>query len=120
MVLLCDYDMGTVPPEMNKKRPVIIVSRYQINKHGLCTIVPMSTVPPRRIEYHHYQLDPAKYLFLHPSKESWVKCDMVRRVSFERLDRIRIRGRYGVPSLNETDVNEIVKRVLANFPKPLT
>lgn len=59
---------------------------------GLCTVVAISTVMPDPWENWHYKLPmgsmPLKGQF--QAKDSWVKGDMVYRVSFDRLDLIQI------------------------------
>lgn len=115
-VLICDFD-GFKSPEMVKKRPVIVVSHYQLNKKGLCTVIPLSTTRPNPVEAHHYQLM-GSYPFIHPQKTTWVKCDMIYRVSFSRLDRIKIRGKYQVPVIAERHMKEIISclyKTLQNF-----
>ncbi|MDD5271988.1 MAG: type II toxin-antitoxin system PemK/MazF family toxin [Methylovulum sp.] len=84
-ILACDFQ-GLVPPEMVKRRPVIVVSPRLRHRTGLCTIVPLSTTPPPHIAAYHYKLhmDP---VLPHPYDASahWVKADMVYTVSFDRL-----------------------------------
>lgn len=107
MVLICDYDTGFTPPEMVKKRRVIVVSPYQLNKRGLCTIVPISTSEPEPIEAYHYPIKVGKYGFLSRDKECWVKGDMVARVSFDRLDRLRVGAHFTSPSIDAQDLAEV-------------
>lgn len=49
-VLLCDYDLGRtahVPPDMTKRRPVVVVSpRSRHHFRSLILVVPLSTVAP--------------------------------------------------------------------------
>lgn len=84
-IVLCDFH-GFVPPEMVKRRPVIIVSPRLRHRDNLCTIVPLSTTPPNPVMAYHYKLKldnplPAPY----DSPFQWVKGDMVTSVSFKRL-----------------------------------
>lgn len=56
------------------------------DRTGLCTVVPMSTTEPSKIQAYHYRLHttpslPAPYV----SAVHWVKADMLYTVSFERL-----------------------------------
>ena len=110
MVLICNYS-GFMLPEMVKIRPVIIVSPYQLNNKGLCTVVPISTSPPEPIEHHHYKLPAGKYKFLHLTKDCWVKCDMIGRVSLKRLDRIRVGKDFVAPNITRDDLFEIRKGI---------
>ena len=84
-ILICDFN-GFKEPEMVKRRPVVVISPKR--KHGprLCTVVPLSTSPPRPIEGFHLRIDmepplPDPY----SERFCWAKCDMVYQVSFERL-----------------------------------
>ena len=84
-ILIYDF-RGFLEPEIVKRRPVIAVSPKFKDRHGLCTIVPLSTSPPRPIRNYHYRLRtdppmPAPY----SSEWQWVKADMLYTVSFERL-----------------------------------
>ena len=84
-ILICDFS-GFVPPEMVKRRPVIVVSPRFREREKLCTVVPLSTTAPNKIAPYHFQL----YLNppLPPPYDSgihWVKADMLYTVSFTRL-----------------------------------
>lgn len=90
-ILLCNFDYGFVPPEMVKRRPVIVVSPKISLRPRLCTVIPLSTEPPQvRMPYHIELVDIAPAL---PEPwdtgPNWVKGDMVYSVSFDRLDLIR-------------------------------
>jgi len=85
-IVICDFK-GFVPPEMVKRRPAVIVSPRMRKREGLCTIVPLSTTPPKDIEAYHYKL------FIDPvlpepynAEFHWVKADMVYTISLDRLD----------------------------------
>ena len=84
-MLICDFK-GLNKPEMVKRRPVIVVSPKMKDRAGLCTIVPLSTTPPRPIKGYHLKLriDP---MLPHPYDEEyhWVKADMIYTVGFRRL-----------------------------------
>lgn len=85
-VLICDFDTGFRPPEMVKKRPVVVVSR---SHSQLVTIVPLSTVEPIPFEKYHHEMEADS--LPHPLclKRSWAKCDLVSTVAFWRLDRVK-------------------------------
>lgn len=90
-ILMCDFSSGFEEPEMVKRRPVVVISPKMKRSSGLCTVVALSTVKPEPLENWHYQLPlgslPRQGQF--QAKESWVKGDMVYRVSFRRLDLIQ-------------------------------
>ena len=84
-ILICDFK-GFVPPEMIKRRPVVVVSPRLRKREGLCTIVPLSTTPPKEVAAYHFKLHVAPTLPApYNSDFHWVKADMVYTVSFDRL-----------------------------------
>jgi mRNA interferase MazF len=85
-IVICDFH-GFIHPEMNKRRPAIIVSPRLRNRNNLCTIVPCSTNPPNQIMPYNYKLKLDEPLLPPPynSKFQWVKADMIATVSFNRL-----------------------------------
>jgi uncharacterized protein YifN (PemK superfamily) len=70
-------------------------------------VVPFSTVPPREIEPHHYEIQHGIYDFFDPARPVWAKCDMLTCVCFERLDRLLLYGRYQAPMLRSKDLQAI-------------
>jgi mRNA interferase MazF len=88
-VLVCDFH-GCVGAEMNKRRPVLVISPKLKHRTGLCTIVPLSTTEPRVVQPYHLRIEfnpvlPPPF----DSPEMWVKGDMVASVAFQRLELIR-------------------------------
>ncbi len=84
-ILLCDFD-GYKIPEIVKRRPVIVVSPQDVHQTCLCTIVPISTTPPRPVRPYHYKIENLPPLDRHfTASTAWVKCDLVYTVSYERL-----------------------------------
>lgn len=91
-ILMCDFSNGFTAPEMVKKRPVVVISPKRKHCSGLVTVVPLSTSVPQPVENFHIKLE-SKYLpssNYFQSAESWVKCDMIYRLGFARLDLIKI------------------------------
>lgn len=71
---------------MTKRRPVVVISPRFRTRGSLCTVVPLSTTPPRPEAPYHFRLEtdpvlPAPY----DSAYHWVKADMVYTVAFNRL-----------------------------------
>lgn len=86
-ILMCDFNSGFNPPEVVKRRPVVVVSPRR-NNFQVCTVVPLSRTAPNPIEDHHHRLDPASLPRSLRGRDSWAKCDMLMTVSLSRLDRI--------------------------------
>jgi len=81
---------------MVKARPVIVISPRLRNRDGLCTVVPLSTTPPRHVESYHCEIEFDRPLPGWSAQKCWVKGDMVATVSFERLGLLRLgRDRQG-------------------------
>src|SRR5262245_33618943 len=86
--LICDFH-GCIEPEINKKRPVIIIPRVPA-RPNLCMVVPTSTTEPDRLQPFHVRLS-RNY---HPGQPDdiavWAKCDLITNVSCARLDRFKV------------------------------
>lgn len=84
-VLVCDFGMLRTP-EITKRRPVIVISPNFKGRDNLCTVVPTSKSPPKRVMPYHHKifwepLLPEPYT----NEFSWVLGDMIYTVGFERL-----------------------------------
>lgn len=108
---MCDFTTGFKPPEMVKRRHVVVVLPRYRRHTGLCLVVPFSTVAPREIEPHHVEIPPGRYAFFDPAKSAWAKADMLTCVCHERLDRLLLYGRYAAPQLNLGDLIRIQQAV---------
>jgi uncharacterized protein YifN (PemK superfamily) len=107
-VLMCDFK-GYILPEIVKVRPVVVVSPNHWKRHGIVTVVPLSTTAPSPVEAYHYCLvgNPIPGGL---QVDVWAKCDLVAAVSIERLDRIKLgRGDYRVGSVSMDQVR-IIRR----------
>ena len=86
-VLTCDFSQGFAPPEMVKRRPVIVISPKIANRGGLCTVVALSTTPPDPVMPYHQQIDIRPRLPVRWQSDGvWIKGDMVLAVALHRLD----------------------------------
>lgn len=116
-VLICDFATDFVPPEMVKRRPVVVISKPETHDRRLCTVVPLSTTAPSPIKPWHHLLktNPLPDSFAY--KEVWAKCDMLYTVSFSRLDKLHRKTRNGreylAPRLDADDLNSILHGVRA-------
>mgnify|MGYP001389523122 CR=1 FL=1 len=89
-VLVFDFATGFQPPEMVKRRPVLVLSPRLRHRDGLCTVVPLSTTPPARPVPYQCRLT----LATSPPRpfsrtDLWAKADMLATVGFGRLDLFR-------------------------------
>lgn len=98
-ILMCDFGRANVPPEMNKVRPVVVVSLTRFNhRHGTsaghCTVAPFSATEPDPSSADVF-IPSGRYWSL--TKDSWVRCRMISTVSHERLDLV-LRGGRRIPN----------------------
>lgn len=91
-ILMCDFSRGFKPPEMIKKRPVVVLA-VPTRKQNVVTVVALSSTPPNPKENFHFFID-KKYLpkinFFMRTSGSWCKGNMIYSVAFHRLDLIKI------------------------------
>ncbi len=87
-ILVCDFD-GFKAPEMVKRRPVVVISPRLRNRTGLCTVVPLSSTPPKEIAPYHFRLHTTPALpSPYNNPHHWVKADMIYTVAFDRLSAL--------------------------------
>jgi uncharacterized protein YifN (PemK superfamily) len=117
-VLMCDFGTGFKPPEMVKKRPVVVVSPRR-NNAQLCLVIPLSSVEPIPVEDHHHRLSINSMPNSLASTESWAKCDMLTVVALSRLDRVADgRGpngarKYTAKKITDDDLRSIRSGILS-------
>lgn len=122
-VLLCNYGGNVVAPEMDKPRPVVIISPRLRRRGNLVGVVPLSTTAPDVMETFHCQIELAAPL--PPPFDSpvmWAKCDMIATVSKDRLDRFKA-GRkanggarlYVAGKLTDSQLRDIKAAVLCGL-----
>ena len=96
--MLCDYDAGGFrPPEMVKRRPVVVLVGALPKRGKLLSVVPLSGTPSDPSVSYHCRIELAQPLPPpYAETEWWVKADMVATVGFERLDLFRTgRDQFG-------------------------
>lgn len=113
-ILLCDYTGGFRPPEMVKRRPVVVVSPRLPRRDYLCAVVPLSTEPPPPGVLYACQIElerPLPEPF--DATVCWAKADMLATVGFGRLDLFRTardftgRRQYLHPRLSPPDLKRV-------------
>lgn len=91
-VVICDFTTGFMPPEMVKKRPVVVISPRR-RRGRIATVVPLSGTAPDPVESWHVPVSAGTYP---PARhQMWAKCDLVATVSLDRLDRVKVKSRHG-------------------------
>ncbi|MFK0207987.1 type II toxin-antitoxin system PemK/MazF family toxin [Agrobacterium sp. NPDC090283] len=110
-ILMCDFDMATVPPEMRKRRRVIVLSPKSYNKRpsmavpGKCIVVPLSVTEPRTPQPSHVAIPDDRYASI--TKPVWAICEMVAHVSHARLDRVASGKKFLSESITADDLQSI-------------
>jgi uncharacterized protein YifN (PemK superfamily) len=100
-ILMCNYGMARVPPEMEKTRRCVVVSPRSYNgrhgqKPGRCLVVPFSATDPARHK------TPADVVFNGNTYEcltveTWAICAAAMSVSHDRLDRVWVKQPWTGP-----------------------
>jgi len=93
----------SVPPEMTKKRPAVVVGV----ERGMSIVVPLSTSQPRSERKYHVRIPRERYHFLSAKVDSWIKADLVIAVSNERLQRLYVEGTRTVLLILDEDLKSI-------------
>jgi uncharacterized protein YifN (PemK superfamily) len=109
-IVICDF-AGYLPPEMVKKRRVVVLSPPHAFK-GLSdttlVVVPLSEVRPNPAQPWHHEIAAGTYAGV---RSCWAKSDLVAHVALARLDRIFFSGRWVVPVVHADDLSEIRRGV---------
>jgi uncharacterized protein YifN (PemK superfamily) len=122
MIVQCLYAPGFKPPEMVKKRAVIVVSPRLRKRDQLCAVVPLSTTNPTPVMPYHHRIKFSPTLpFPYEAEECWVKGDMLNTVGFHRLSPLFLgkdhegKRRYIFPKLSAEDMAAVETCVLAGL-----
>lgn len=97
-IVLCDFDMGGFrPPEMVKKRPVVVMAGRLPHRNELHTVVPLSGTPPPFDQCLYQCRLELEQPLPAPFAETvwWAKSDLITTVSFKRLDLFRSDREHG-------------------------
>lgn len=125
-VVICNFETGFVVPEMVKSRPVVVISKSSTHWRKLCTVVPLSTTTPSRVEVWHVlmrnpldRILPRHHAFSR-AVDVWAKCDMITTVCFSRITRPHDRQggqrRYTATKLCEADLDAVFVGVRSYLP----
>ena len=108
---ICDFDIGgVVPPEMRKKRRVVVVSPRSHNrrhgaKPGRCLVVPFSATRPTVLTVAEVPFLAGPYGSL--TLPTWAICSAVESVSHARLDRVAVGRSFFSEHLSQADLDRI-------------
>jgi len=121
-ILVCDFDDLALGAEMIKRRPVVVVSRHDAHRSQLCTVVALSTTPPKLPKPWHYYMEHVRVTGWEAPNGVWAKCDMLATVSLERLNKPYIKLRSGrnfvAHSLSLVDMAAVLKCIRALMQMP--
>lgn len=103
-ILVCDFSDFKMP-EINKIRPVIVVSPRLPHRSEIVAVVPISTTAP----LHEFPFVVRLSRNYHPGEEDylpcWAKCDMVMNIARRRLNGFKVgRRRWATPRASDEDV----------------
>lgn len=110
-ILICDFDMaGVVPPEMRKKRRIVVVSPRSHNRRhgqhpGRCLVVPFSASLPSVLTAAEVPFPQTTYRSL--TVPTWAICSAVESVSHARLDRVAAGATFLSEHLSASDLLRI-------------
>lgn len=115
-ILMCDFDMAFVDPEMRKIRQALVVSIKDNNqlhalKPGTCTVVPFSTVQPTTMSPDDIFFRAGTYWSL--SEDCWARCKMISTVSHHRLRLVLKNSRpHSTESLSSAHLDEVERGIM--------
>lgn len=99
--------MGNVPPEMRKKRRVVVVSPRSHNRARRCVVVPFSATEPNDMMAAYVPFPVGSYRS--SSVPTWAICNAVAHVSFARLDRVRVGREFVAEIVGAADMERVVR-----------
>jgi uncharacterized protein YifN (PemK superfamily) len=111
-ILICDLSDFS-PPEMDKIRPVIVVSPRLPHRSQIAAIVPLSTTAPNhslpfcvKLSKNYHPMEPDQ-----PS--TWAKCDMIMNIAIERLNGFKVgRRQWEHPIASKEDLEAVRQGIL--------
>lgn len=112
-MLVADF-RGFEPPEICKKRPVIVVSPRLPNRGDLVAVVPTSTTAPRKEMPYHVRLSRNYAPWDAGGGPVWAKCDLLMNIGLHRLDGFKVgRRAWETPQISEQDLERVRAGVMA-------
>ena len=103
-------------PEINKIRPIIVVSPRLPHRSELVAVVPISTTPPRHNLPFVYKLSKNYHPNEDDNLECWAKCDLVMNIAMRRLNGFKVgRRKYELPKLSGEDLEGVRHAVMCGL-----
>ena len=106
-ILVCDLNEFK-EPEMNKVRPVMVISPRLKNRGDIVGFVPISTTPPRYPQPFHVRLSKNYHPLEDDEYPCWAKCDMLLNLDRSRLSGFKVgRRKYELPQASGEDLTAV-------------
>jgi uncharacterized protein YifN (PemK superfamily) len=82
-ILICDFDMARIHPEIAKQRRVVVISPRSYNRRhgfgpGRCLVIPFSATAPVEVTPAHVPFSDDVYKCL--TEPTWALCDVTTSV----------------------------------------
>jgi uncharacterized protein YifN (PemK superfamily) len=117
MVLTADFSIGFRAPEINKRRPVVVLSERSRNR-DTTIVVPTSTRLPTSEKAIFVELSLEKYPFF--EKQSYAKCAVVNSVRLGRLFTLRDKASGRWTNSHETMIDaDDLKKIRAGVARAI-
>lgn len=112
-MLVADF-RGFEPPEICKRRPVVVVSPRLPNRGDLVAVVPTSTTAPTKELPYHVRLSRNYAPWDAGDGPVWAKCDLLMNIGLHRLDGFKVgRRQWETPRISDDDLARVRAGVLA-------
>jgi uncharacterized protein YifN (PemK superfamily) len=106
-LVICDYQRASVPPEMDKQRPSVVLTVGP----STVVVIPFSTQRPHPVYPYHIEFAAHKYTPLHET--CWLKPDMFLSAARDRLWWPRQDGKTLMTRLSSDDMEKVRYALLA-------
>ena len=111
-ILVCDLREFDAP-EMNKVRPVMVISPRLKYRGEIVAFVPISTTSPNYEQPFAVKLSKNYHPLEADDKPCWAKCDMILNLNRSRLDGFKVgRRKYELPQATGADLEAVKLGVL--------
>jgi uncharacterized protein YifN (PemK superfamily) len=118
-VVMCDFGKQVVPPEIPKRRPVVVITPRLPHRDSLAMVVPLSQTAPDHPQPFHVKLTQNPNPLKDNDDPVWVKCDLITNVSLRRLDRFQIDYRkFTTGRVTKEELIQIRQAILAAIGMP--